>query len=69
MQDSDLKPAVANLLAVAMVVSPTSTEQGAFGTLVNRMESAGELNCDIIVALADAISDGIRLGNWPKAEG
>ena len=57
------------MLQAAMYVSPTGTEQAAFGALVNKMEGAGEPSTVIALALADAISDGVRAGNWPKVDG
>lgn len=58
--------AIRLLLQVAMIVSPTSKEQEGFSTMVQDMRGVGESPLTITGALVDAISDGLKHGNWPN---
>jgi hypothetical protein len=48
-----------------MEVSPTGTEQAAFGLVVNNMRNAGEDDKSVSIELAATILDGLRNNNWP----
>jgi hypothetical protein len=61
----DYRQTVNHLLAAAMEVSPTGTEQSAFGRLVNNMRNAGEDDKSVSIELAATILEGLRNGNWP----
>jgi len=61
--------AVRLILAAAMYVAPTSTEQAGFSDLVNRMRGAGCSQDSIIIELSSAIFTGVSRGVWPEADG
>lgn len=61
--------AVRLLLAAAMHVAPTGTEQAGFSDLVNRMRGAGCSQNSIVIELSSAIFTGVSRGVWPTMDG
>lgn len=55
-----------HMLEVAVVVSPNGKVQEAFARIHNDMLMAGESPKSVIVALAGAVQDGLKHGNWPE---
>lgn len=61
-----MREAMYHILEVAVIVSPTDKEQQAFARIYRDMQDAGESPKSIIVALAGAVQDGLKHGNWPE---
>lgn len=58
-------PAVFTLLGIVVTEAPNEDAREALGVMVSAMRRAGETNEKILLALADALVDGLRHGNWP----
>jgi hypothetical protein len=63
-----MQEAIRHLLAAAMELSPTSTEQAAFSAIVNRTGSERRPDDVIVMDLASGILTGVSHGAWPKVD-
>lgn len=57
-----------DMLGVCQRLSPTGREQQSFSELYNTVKAEGAPNEIIVLHLMDALSDGIRFGNWPQPQ-
>jgi len=61
-----MKEAIRLLLAAAMELSPTGTEQAAFNAIANQERRPDDV---IVMDLAAGILTGVSHGDWPKVDG
>jgi hypothetical protein len=64
--EHDYRMAKGDLLAAAMRLSPTGTEQQAFSANVNKARMDGATDKEVCIDLLSSMLDGLRHGNWPS---
>lgn len=62
----DSRGPIDQALGLAMMVSPTGVEQGAFVLLVQEARADGLDDEGVLEHLVGAIHDGLKHNNWPK---
>jgi AmiR/NasT family two-component response regulator len=63
--DNDYNEANRHLLAAAVLMAPTGTEQEAFGRMCNEAYHQRASAKAVTQDLLGALLDGVRHGNWP----